>query len=67
MKLYKQIDLYFGGDYVCSTKQAKTCKDAVKKLIEAIENRKHSIAGLTLVEEQILKYPNSLTAGFYKK
>lgn len=64
MKLYKKINLYFAGDYVCSTMQSKTCRDAKKRYLQTLENRSHSFAGLGLVESTILKYPKLLKAGF---
>ena len=65
MKLYKKIDLFFNGDYVCSTNQSKTCKQAVNSYLESISRRARSY-GVGLVEEQIYKYPNLLKARFSK-
>jgi hypothetical protein len=64
MKLYKKIDLFFEGSYLCSTQQSKTCKEAVRKYIETLEQRKHSFAGLTLLQEHVLKNKNDLKAYF---
>ncbi len=46
MKLYRKIDLYFAGDYVCSTAQARTCRDARLKYIASIKLRSHSLGGI---------------------
>ena len=64
MKLYKKIDIYFYGDYVCSTMQSKTCKEALSKYMERLTNSKHSFCGLTLTQERIVKYPQGLKASF---
>ena len=66
MKTYKKIDLYFQGDYVCSTNQSKTCKDAVKRYLEIAENSKHSFCGTTRLQDMILKRPQDLKAYFDK-
>ena len=36
--MYKKIDLYLNNNYLCSTNQAKTCKEAKLKYIERYEN-----------------------------
>lgn len=66
MKTYKKIDIYFHGDYICSTNQSRTCKEAVKRYLEIAENSKHSFAGTTLTQDMILKSPNGLKAYFDK-
>lgn len=66
MKLYKKIDIYFNGDYVCSTNQSKTCKDALKRYIEIATSSKHSFAGATLTQDRVLKNPKGLKAYFDK-
>jgi hypothetical protein len=33
MKLFKKIDLYYQGDYLHSTAQAKTCKKAIENYL----------------------------------
>ncbi len=64
MKTYKKIDLYYCGDYYRSTNQSKTCKEAVKKLLESIEANTHRLGGIGLLESQILKHPEQLKARF---
>lgn len=64
MKLYRKIDIYFAGDYVCSTAQARTCRDARLKYVASIKLRSHSLGGIGLVENRILKHPELLKARF---
>jgi hypothetical protein len=64
MKTYKKIDLYFMGDYLCSTNQSKTCKEAVNKYLENLKERKNSFAGLTFIQRIILDNPKELKANF---
>lgn len=63
MKTYKKIDLYYAGDYLCSTTQSKTCRDAVKAYLDRIEMRNYYNG---LVDRQILKNKNQLEARFAK-
>lgn len=63
MKLYKKIDLYFSGKYVCSTNQSRTCREAVRKYLDSIETRSHSLSGIGIVESRILKNPTLLKGG----
>ncbi len=64
MKLYKKIDMFFNGDYICSTNQSKTCKQAIQNYLESIETRSHSLGGVGLVEGRILKNKQFLKARF---
>jgi len=64
MKLYKKIDLFFNGDYYASTLQHKTCKAAVKSLLDVLEVR--DVMYLGLVDKQIKKNPKGLKARFAK-
>lgn len=66
MKLFKKIDFYFAGDYLCSTNQSRTCKIARQKYIEHLQDKKHYFTGLTTLETQILKYPELLKTRFSK-
>lgn len=59
----RKIDLFFAGDYLCTTQQSKTCKEAVKKYLERIEYGKFYN---TLVDQRILKHPKLLRARFQK-
>ena len=60
MKLYKKIHLIYDGEYVCSTNQSKTCKEAVMKyLITKIKDRDFH-------KNNIKDYPNSIYAKIYK-
>ena len=63
MKTFKKIDLYYCGDYLASTNQSKTCKDAVSGYLARIEAAKHYNG---LVDRQILKNPKQLKARFSK-
>lgn len=62
----KKINLYFNGDYVCSTNQSKTCKEARARYLETLEIKRHSFAGMTLIDERISKRPDLLKAWFDK-
>lgn len=66
MKTYRKIDLYYAGDYLCSTNQSRTCKEAVKKYLERIETNKHSLGGIGLLDSRIDKAPQLLKAYFDK-
>ena len=61
-KVYKRkIDLYYNGDYLCSTLQSKTCKAAVQAYLERISTRGFYSG---LVDREVLKHPELLTARF---
>lgn len=66
MKKYKKIDLYFAGDYLCSTNQSKTCKEAVRNYLRRIEINKSSLGGIGLLDSRIDKNPHLLKAYFDK-
>lgn len=57
----KKIDLYFLNDYVCTTQQSKTCREARLKYLEQCKRLDHS-----LLNRVILKYPKQLKARFQK-
>lgn len=57
----KKIDLYFLGDYMCTTQQSKTCREARLKFLESCKRLDHS-----LLNRVILKYPKELKARFAK-
>lgn len=54
-----KIDLFYNGDYLCTTSQSKTCKDARTKYLERIAYGKYYNG---LVDRQILKHPELLKA-----
>lgn len=62
----KKIDMFFDGDYVCSTNQSKTCREAVRKYLESAAECDHRFSGQTLIQKQILKNPKLLKARFDK-
>lgn len=64
MKQYRKIDLFWCGEYLCSTTQSRTLRLAKKNYLENLENRSHSFAGLPLVGRVILRMPNGLSARF---
>ena len=66
MKQYQKIDVYFNGDYVCSTTQSKTCKAAIASLLDSATRQKHSIAGSSLTNDRFLKHPKLLKARYSK-
>lgn len=66
VKIYKKIDFFYCGDYLWSTNQSKTCREAKTKLLSNLENKSHSIGGLTLVETRVLNNPSHLKAKFSK-
>jgi len=58
--MFKKIDLFFNGDYLCSTNQSKTCKIAVQRYLELIEMGKY----YSIVDKRIAANPKLLTANF---
>lgn len=62
----KKIDLFFNGDYVCSTMKSKTCKEAKVNLLERYADNIARFGSWSLVESQVLKYPHLLKARFSK-
>lgn len=64
MKLYRKIDLFFDGDYLCSTNQSKTLREAKAKHISTLETRKHSLGGIGLLDGYVFKNSKLLTARF---
>lgn len=56
---HNKIDLYYAGDYLCSTMQSRTCKAAVTAYLERIETRNFYNG---LVDRQIAKNPTLLKA-----
>ena len=67
MKLYQKIDLFFAGQYLCTTQQYKTCKGFRKSYLESLELRSRSLGGIGLVDAQILKHPKLLKASKQKE
>ena len=63
MKTYKKIDLFFSGDYLCTTNQSKTCKEAKRRYLEGI--MLHPIYQTT-VTKRVAKHPELLKARFSK-
>lgn len=63
MKTYKKIDLFYGGDYLCSTNQAKTCREAKKNYLERIRLGRFYES---LLDKRIEKHPEQLKAWFRK-
>jgi len=59
MKLYKKIDLFYQGDYVCSTMQSKTCREAKERYLDACKRFPNLV-----VHKVILKNPKDLRARF---
>lgn len=62
----RKIDIYFMKDYLCTTEQSKTCKEAKRRFIEKLERDSHTIGGLGRLEAFILKHPKELKARFQK-
>ena len=56
-KMYKKIDIFQDGKYLCSTNWSKTCRDAIKK----IKNSDVWIAG-----KGTTKIKGKITAHFAK-
>lgn len=71
--MYKKIDLYFDGDYLCSTNQSKTCKDAKANLLLTYELYLSNPEryGFTRVQIAMFKHvvfsPKLLKANFSKQ
>lgn len=61
MKLHPKIDLYFAGDYLCSTKQSKTCKEAIQRYLDRAK-----LTPNLVLQSRILKNPSKLKARFDK-
>lgn len=66
VKTYKKINFFYCGDYLFSTNQSKTCKEAKAKLLCQLENKAHAIGGLTRLESRVLNNPQYLKAKFCK-
>lgn len=66
MKTYKKIDLYFNGDYITSTNQSKTCKEAIQKYIEKCERLTYTLGGLSMISTRVLANKHLLKARFSK-
>lgn len=58
----KKIDIFFNGKYLCSTNQARTCKDAKTSYLGMLENRSYPMKG----DKEILDNPKKLKAFFDK-
>lgn len=63
MKLFKKIDLFFAGDYLCSTNQARTCKEAREKYVSSLINRMPNVSN---TEFYIVRNPKQIKARFSK-
>jgi hypothetical protein len=66
MKTYKKIDIFYQGDYVCSTNKSRTCKEAVTRYVEYIQSKTHTLGGVSLTEKVILRNTKDLRAFFDK-
>lgn len=64
MKLYRKIDLYYLGNYLCSTNQSRTCKEAIQRYMDSplMQPRFRG-----LIQKQIAKNPKSLKAKYSKE
>ena len=62
----KKIDLFFNGDYVCSTMQSKTCRDARLAYLDNATIAKSKLGGISLVQKVILNRPELLKARYAK-
>lgn len=61
MKIYRKIDLFHNGDYICSTNQSKTCREAKARYLERANDHE---SRTTIVQKHIAKYPKGLKARF---
>lgn len=66
MRTYRKIDIYFMGDYLASTEQAETCKEACAKYLEALARKNSTLGGLTFLERCVLRWPRALRGRFSK-
>lgn len=57
----KKIDLFFAGDYLCTTTQSKTCKGAKKAYLDRLWRGNYYN---NLVDKRILENPKYLTARY---
>lgn len=62
MRTYSKIDFYFNGDYYTTTEQSKTCKEALARLVKALEERSHKMGGLGVLDAYVLKHKGLLKA-----
>lgn len=62
----RKIDVYFFGEYICSTNQSRSCKEAVDKYLEKCKMNKSRLGGQSVIERMIEKYPYELKARFSK-
>lgn len=63
MKQYRKIDLFWCGDYLCTTTQSKTLKEAKRRYLESLETKSHQLGGLGHLEQRIL---NTASMGLLK-
>lgn len=66
--MFRKIDLFWSGEYLCSTNQSKTLKEAKKRYLESLETKSHKLGGLGHLEQRILNTASMglLTARFAK-
>lgn len=55
--MYKKIDIFQNGKYLCSTKWSKTCKEAIKKI---------SLSTVFIAGKGTKKIQGKITAHFNK-
>jgi hypothetical protein len=60
MRIYPKIDLYLLDEYVCSTNQSKTCKEARERFIKMARDKRPDLR--TLIDEITIKYPHTVKA-----
>ena len=62
--MHKKIDIYLNGAYLCTTNQAKTCKEAVEKI-----KAKKQIIVASVPQDKIIdiKESDKITAKFDKR
>ena len=61
--MYKKIDIYLNGGSLCSTNQAKTCKEAIQKIRD---QKQVIVASIPSFKTVIINDDDKLTA-FYSK
>jgi hypothetical protein len=67
--MYKKIDLYFNGQYISSTNQSKTCKEAKEKYLKRIKDSIENENLIGTLKERYLTFlatPEKVKAFFDK-
>ena len=67
MKLYRKINFFYNGNYLFSTKQSKTCREAKKKYLYLIKLKEAKFEKIGILNIAILRDPKKLKARFTRE